>query len=333
MRRILVVALGAFAATGCGDALLGPRTSSSNAAVFDDSWTATDQHYSFFEYKHVDWDSLRNVYRPQALAAPNDAALAQVIGGMLGALRDVHVSLQAGGRTIRYLCRWDTAQTYFNSALVQTRYLTHATTTPHLLYGYAAPAVGYLRISDFLGAGWAGDVDEALRTLDSAKTLIVDIRENYGGATALAVAVAGRFADAPHDYGYIRLRNGPKHGDFTNFIAEHVAPVGRHFAGSVFVLTNRRVFSSAEDFVLAMRTFPNVTVVGDTTAGASGGPLTRSLPNGWTLQISEWMEYTPGHRPFEGVGLAPDLVTKSSASALRTGSDPVLDRALAMARP
>lgn len=321
------------AASGCSDALLGPQSNPSRADIFDQVWSETDQHYSFFEYKHINWDSLRAVYRPLALSAPNDASLASIIGRMLDALKDVHVSLDADRLTYRYLCPWDTAQIYFNAQLTETRYLQHPTIKAHLVYGYVRPSVGYLHITDFQDEGWEGDVDAALQAMDSATTMIVDVRDNFGGEDGLAIAIAGRFADAGHDYGFLRLRNGPGHGDFTPYISEHVSPLGHHFSGAVYVLTNRRVFSSAEDFVLAMRTFPNVKVVGDTTAGASGGPLVRELPNGWTFQISEWMEFTPDKQTFEGIGLAPDVVTKSTAAAFYAGSDVTLDRALSLVHP
>jgi C-terminal processing protease CtpA/Prc len=80
-----------------------------------------------------------------------------------------------------------------------------------------------------------------------------------------------------------------------------------------------------------MRSIPGVTVVGDTTAGASGGPIVRELANGWTYQLSEWIEYTTAYATFEDVGLAPDIVVKASAADMSRGSDPVLERALALA--
>ena len=159
-------------------------------------------------------------------------------------------------------------------------------------------------------------------------SLIVDVRDNGGGQYKLAASIAGRFADRTRTFGYVRYRNGPGHGDFTNYIAETVSPAGpRQFTGSVYVLTNRRDFSSAEDFVLAMRVLPTVTVVGDTTGGASGGPIVRELPNGWTYQLSEWIEYTPDREMFEGVGLAPKVVVK----ATRTDSDRSIDASLSRA--
>ena len=82
----------------------------------------------------------------------------------------------------------------------------------------------------------------------------------------------------------------------------------------VYVLSNRHDFSSAEDFILAMRGTGSATIVGDTTAGVTGGPIVRELANGWTYELSQWIEYTADKKAFEGVGIAPDVVVKSNAA-------------------
>lgn len=89
--------------------------------------------------------------------------------------------------------------------------------------------------------------------------------------------------------------------------------------------------SCAEDFVLAMRVLPTVTVVGDTTGGGSGGPIVRELPNGWTYQLSEWIEYIPSRQMFEGVGLAPGVVAKATLADAEHGVDAAMERAIALA--
>jgi C-terminal processing protease CtpA/Prc len=176
-------------------------------------------------------------------------------------------------------------------------------------------------------------MDEVLAHLPDATSLVIDIRNNTGGTTALAPDIAGRFTEAERTFGYVRLRNGPAHDDFTNYIKETVTPTGtRRFGGTVFVLTNRRDFSTAEDFVLAMRATPRATIVGDTTAGASGGPIVGELSNGWTYRLSAWIEYTPLYRTFEGAGLAPDVVVQPTAADAARGVDAALERALALAR-
>jgi C-terminal processing protease CtpA/Prc len=100
-------------------------------------------------------------------------------------------------------------------------------------------------------------------------------------------------------------------------------------------LSNRHDFSSAEDFILAMRGTGRAKIVGDTTAGVTGGPIVRELANGWTYELSQWIEFTADKKPFEGIGLAPDIVVKSNATLMRAGTDPTLEsaRSLAVSSP
>jgi hypothetical protein len=318
----------------CSDPSLTAPPASARVDIFDDVWRDFDLNYSFFTLKGIDWDSVRAVYRPRAIAASSDAELARVLGDMLLTLHDRHVSLTTTGRTITYQSQSDLAPTPFDPVLIEQRYLARPGVTAggHVHYGMASPTVGYVRIPTFEGAGWAGEVDDALGALPDAHALIVDVRDNPGGTTALAADVAGRFTTSAHTFGYVRIRQGPGHDDFTDYIAETVSPSGpKQFDGPLFVLTNRKDYSSAEDFVLAMRTLPQATTVGDTTAGASGSPLVRELPNGWTFDLSTWIEYTPQRTPFENIGLAPAVYVPSTMIDLASGRDPILERAIALA--
>lgn len=336
MRRGVALAL-LVLPSACSETLLGPAPKPDHGAIFEQVWKEVDLHYSFFEYKRINWDSVGARYRPLALAAATDQEFAAELGAMLRELKDVHVSLtpSGAGSTLGYISVADTIATHFSGTVVYERYVPHAalSTGHHLKYGMAADSVGYIRIPSFTGSGWAGEIDEALDAMPQAKSMIVDVRNNNGGNPVLAIKMAGRFTGKARSYGWVRYRNGPKHDDFTPFTEELVKPAGsRKFRGPVFVLTNRRDFSSAEDFVLAMRAIPKVTVIGDTTAGASGGPIPRELANGWSYEISEWIEYLPSREMFEGVGLAPDVFVRATAADVAAGRDIALERALLIAR-
>jgi carboxyl-terminal processing protease len=324
---------------GCSGAIVGPPARADNAAIFDEVWRQFDLHYSYFALKRVDWDSLGAHYRPRAIAARTDAELATTISAMMNALGDPHVALTTGegGASLRYLTHWERNEARFSGGVVADFYVRdlRASSGGRVLFGTAAPGTGYIRIPSFGGTGWSAELDEALTALTGAESLILDVRGNAGGGNRLAISIAGRFASERRLYAWVKLRNGPGRSDFTDFIPEYVAPAGRRFTGPVVVLTDRRTMSSAEDFVLALRTRSGVTVVGDTTAGASGGPVARELANGWTYQLSEWMEFTPDKRLFEEVGLAPDIVARpSAAAALSPGAprDAALDAALGALR-
>jgi carboxyl-terminal processing protease len=341
IRRRGAFALAALVAlSACSDAIVGPRASADNAAIFDEVWKQFDLHYSYFSLKRVDWDSLGAGFRPRAIAARNDAELATTLGEMMNSLGDPHVALSTGGNTsLRYLTPWERSEAQFSESVVAEVYVRdlRAATGGHIRYGTAAPGVGYIRIPSF--AGSAAEMDEALAALSGVGSVVLDLRANGGGGNRLAIAMAGRFVSQRRLYAWVKLRNGPKRSDFTDFIAQYVAPAGHQFTGRVAVLTDRRTMSSAEDFVLALRTRDELTVVGDTTAGASGGPVTRELANGWTYQLSEWMEFTADKRLFEEVGLAPDIVarpasvTANAANAALAGvRDPALEAALGALR-
>jgi hypothetical protein len=327
----LPLALAGLLAAGCGSFLVGSDPAATDrGAVFEQVWQDLDRHYSFFVSKGIDWDSLHDVYVVPARQAATDRALADAIGAMLAELRDVHVDLFTPGRTYRYT-GYDSLPAFFDPQLVHAQYVTDLRNAPNgrLQFGRAASDVGYLWIPSFGGSGFGADLDVALAQLAGVRALIVDVRNNGGGNNQNGLEIAARFADRSRTYGAVRYRSGPRHDDFTPPLTLTVSPGGRRFSGPVTVLTNRRDASSTEDFVLAMRVLPTVTVVGDTTLGAFGNPLTRELVNGWTYRFSQWIEYGPDGTSYEAIGLAPGVWVRGSAAELQNGHDAILDSALA----
>jgi Periplasmic protease len=317
------------AACGCASWVVGPDKTSDRGRIFDALWTDFDIHYPFFEMKGVNWDSLGNVYRPRATRARSNYELYEVLGELLGHLWDPHVSMSRDGKTMNYPSPMYT--TYFSEQVVFGRYVpeNRTTRTGGMRYGRIGADIGYVWIPSFDNDGWGGEIDRVLADIGGVRGLIVDVRDNGGGAPDNALSIVERFADRKRTWGYVRFRNGPEHSDFTSYIAQTVAPGGSmHYAGPVVVLTNRAVYSAAEEFVLAMSALPQVTTMGDVTGGASAAPAVRELPNGWTYQMSTWIEYTLDQRPFEGEGLAPDILVRPKSWDPRRGIDEMLDAAV-----
>lgn len=334
----VVLALALLSA--CTDWLVAPDRPVNNTLIFDELWSSADRHYSYFHAKGINWDSLRSTYRPRAIEATSERELASVLSSMLAELRDPHVALTpfGAGSTSRYLTPGDTTPTFFSAKSVLQPFVSAKSTAkvaskdPRVQSAIVAPDVGYLALANFSGVNWDAEFDGALDSLSDTRCLILDVRDNSGGTYAMAVSLAGRFASAQRPFGYLRFRNGARHDAFTDLIPEVVKPSGaRAYRGCVILLTNRRTVSSAEVFVLAMRTSERVTVVGDTTAGASGGPTARELSNGWIYELSEWMEYTLDGKSYEGRGLAPDVVVPFKSVHASQRIDPVFEYARALA--
>jgi C-terminal processing protease CtpA/Prc len=251
---------------------------------------------------------------------------------MLGKLRDGHANLVAPE-----IGQWEydgwfrDAPANFNEATALA-YVTalRSANDGNLQYGRIGQNIGYLRIRSFAGPSWGGDIDTIIGALTETSGMIIDVRDNFGGLMVNSDLIASRFADRERIYARVRYRNGPRHDDFTNWINRYVTPGGKaQYKGPVIVLTNRRVFSAAESFALEMRALPHVRIVGDTTGGGSGSPITRELPNGWTYRVSRWQETPPDGRSYEGIGIAPDFPVQISPSDERRLRDSILEWAIA----
>ncbi len=327
-RRLALALALALGLPACDRLLVPDPRATSPLQIFDQVWSDFDRYYAHFALSGVDWQAARARYRPQAASAADDRALAAAIGAMLGELRDPHVTLYTPVWTYQDTSSYRPGS--FDPAVTGRYVPLQQTRGRHIAYGYAGPGTGYIRIASFAEAGWANEIDEALAALPGVDSLVLDIRGNGGGDPETAMAIAGRFLQKSGVAEYIRYRSGPGHDEFGEPYAITASPAGpRRYEGKLVLLTDRRDFSAAESFVLDLRAAARVTVVGDTTGGASGRPIVRELPNGWTYRLSTWVAYTPRGVPYEGIGLAPDVTVRALPGDWAKGIDRVLEAGLA----
>ena len=313
---------------GCGGSSTGPDTREDQ---FDQLWETFDRTYPYFTYKQIDWDRARATYRDAAIASPSMEAFSLVVRTMLAQLRDAHVYVESRGgiRTPTWVpqseMNWD--------ATVFGGYITRNDWVPQIDWGWGLWGdIGYMLIPGWTDDFSTAEFDRAMDFLRDAREIIIDVRMNGGGNDARAFAVAERFADQTRLAGYTRTRNGPGHDDLTNPMPRSIAPRGPwQFTRPVTVLIGRGSFSSNESFIAAMGEFPHVTLIGDTTGGASANPRRVEMGEGWHYTVSTWIETTASGRIIEWNGIAPDIVVPWSHLAFAAGIDETIDFALARA--
>lgn len=125
--------------------------------------------------------------------------------------------------------------------------------------------IGYIVIRSFSDTATADSFDEALANLRDASGLIIDVRENGGGDTAVARPIMGRFIGERKAYAIMRRRAG---AGLSAPWTEYVDPKGPFtYSKPVVVLTSHWSGSMAEGFAMGMRDIGRATVVGTKMMG------------------------------------------------------------------
>lgn len=307
---------------------------------FESLWSEFDQMYGLFKVRNVDWEAVYDQYRPLVSPSTSDEELYQVLVDMLGVLDDGHVILLPVGTGLPMytggpIGRIDTIQD-FDIDILKENYLENPRETDFaLLYGWLEDSIGYLHIYNFADGerAFEKEMEPVMEYFENASGLVVDIRGGGGGEDIAGKTIASYFTSQRRLYMTTSIKNGPGPDDFTTPEQWFISPKGdQPFTRPVVLLTNRLTISARETFALAMRTLPQVSSIGDTTAGAFSNLVLREMPNGWgySMSIGDWR--AADGTSFEGIGLPPDELIQNKRSDLLNGKDEVLERALELLR-
>ena len=127
--------------------------------------------------------------------------------------------------------------------------------------------------------------------------------------------------------GYIQHKTGTGHSDFSSLEEQWLEPSSNiRWHKPVCVLTNRGVYSAANEFVKYMKQCPLATIVGDVTGGGAGMPFSSSLPNGWSVRFSACPMYDADGESTE-FGIAPDVKVDLQQADFLRGEDTIIEAA------
>ena len=182
--------------------------------------------------------------------------------------------------------------------------------------------------------GWGGfspaEFDKLLEPLREKPCLILDVRDNGGGADDLAETVIGRFITRKivASISFQRKAGTDTYEKFTNV----VSPRGPWcYPGKVAVLINEGCASACEHFVSGMFE-AGALLVGTPTIGACGWSKGIDLPCGVTLRCSLTFPLH-GKVPSPLNGIQPHHLVTPTIEDIRAGRDTVLEKAMALLKP
>ncbi len=298
---------------------------------FEALWRLMDEHYCFFDYKKhtigVDWDEVHVRYEKQINPLMTRKQLFEVLCNMVGELRDGHVNIGASFDVGR---NWSYHEDYpenYNDSIARAYLGTDYRIAAALKYKVLDDNVGYVRCESFTYGIGKGNLSDMLSELAFCNGLIIDVRNNGGGNLTTAHRLASAFTNEKRLIGYVCHKTGKGRNDFSSPEAEYIEPFdGMRWQKPVVVLTNRSCYSATNDFVKCMRTFPNVTILGDYTGGGSGMPFTLEIPSGWSVRYSAVVHYDNemNHTEF---GIAPDVFVSLTDSDIERNTDTLIEEA------
>ena len=330
MKRILYILTILLTLTACHDQ---PQWRDDPYGNFDALWTIIDEHYSFFDYKQVDWNEVGARYRAKLTHDMTSQELFELCGDMLKELRDGHTNLIASHDVSRYWI-WEQYPVNYDERLIDEHYLNfNYKQASGIKYAILPNNYGYMRYASFSNSIGDGNLDLVFSYLSTADGLIIDVRSNGGGYLTNVETLVGRFIDQRTHVGSIQHKNGPGHNDFSEPFDYYFEPTKNHihYQRPVVILANRGSFSATNNFVSIMRHLPQVTIVGDTTGGGGGLPFTSELPNGWRIRFSS-CPITDIDGTVTEFGVAPDVHVDLLDTDAAQGRDTMLETAFQVLR-
>lgn len=294
---------------------------------FELLWKTLDEKYCFFEYKNIDWNDVYTQYSDRISESMSNDAFFDVMAEMLAELQDGHVNLVATHNMARYWKWFEDYPENFDEK-IQKKYLgTDYSIASGLKYKILEDNVGYIYYGSFSSGVGDGNLDQILNRMSICNGIIIDIRNNGGGLLSNVDKIASRFFNDKTLVGYIMHKTGKGHDDFSKPYPRYVEPSGRiRYQKQVVVLTNRKCYSSSNDFVNAMTYAPKVTIMGDRTGGGSGLPFSSELPNGWSVRFSSSPLVNANKEHIE-FGIEPDIEVSMTQSDMEKGIDTIIEAA------
>jgi carboxyl-terminal processing protease len=301
-------------------------------AVFENLWQTFAEEYAPFEERGVDWNAQYRHFRPMVTPNTSDEELYTIAAQMLSTLNDGHVTLTTPNKEVfnaNRIFREQVDDKLFDRTLIKTYLESGYKVGDKDSYFYGKiknQRIGYIYF-DYVAENFFKMAD-FLNEYVQMDGLIIDLRHNQGGDFTYCFSEIGRLTDQSRYVFRSKTKNGKGVNDYTDWQEWHIQPKGNYVNKPIVVLADRYTISAGERSLMAFKTLPNVTIVGDTTNGAHGTMIGRELANGWYYSlVPQKVELFDG-QSYEGIGIAPDIRVQNQVSEMNQGIDRTLQMAI-----
>lgn len=295
---------------------------------FDYLWNECNEKYSYFDLKNINWDEMKIEYSSKLYEGMSQDSLFNVLGGMLTELKDDHTNLISNFNVSTFGAN-HLGQDNFDWRIIKDNYLpnNYYISGPFVHDFISNNEIGYVRFSSFTGTVDETNFDFILDRYKNTKGLILDLRENGGGAVTDVFALLSRFVETKTLVNYSRIKTGIGHNDFSEAKPVYVSPyAGIRYTNKVAVLIDRGTYSAGSLTSLATKALSNMILIGDTTGGGLGLPNGGQLPNGWTYRFSITQALTLDKSPEYENGVPSDIQVLFNWTNLT--NDEIIERAI-----
>ena len=198
--------------------------------------------------------------------------------------------------------------------------------------------IGYLKINNFVESKSIRTIfDSIYKKILLTDGLIIDVRENVGGATDISLYILKHFTDKPFKTGKWRTpKNIAAHrswGSKIEWFESEEYEVFPHdnkiiYTRPIVLLADESTFSCAEDFCVGFLTINRGKMIGAKTAGSSGNPLMFNLPGDGVALVCSKQDFFPNGKEFVGFGITPDIEVKPTIIGIIEEKDELLEEAI-----
>ena len=332
MKSVLcVVAIALFLAACGGGGEKREESWSQSGKMYEKVWSEIDKYYPYFAEKNIDWQAVQAQFGPAFDRDLNPEEFARELDKFLQVLDDESVFATApDGQTRIRPAKYKINYPLEPAALYAPQGYTMLGKKV-IRYGMVGKNIAYLRIDSLRKSEFEAlhqlDLDTMFDSFKNCSGYIIDLRALDNGLMDLAKRMGGHFAAKELTFGFVKVRNGPAHDDFTPLEPLKLkADRSGKLDKPIVCLIGNRTMGAGEWLALMLRQ-NGAKLIGDRTRGAPGLPTVGTLTNGVRFSFSTWASFDADMKSIGYSGITPDIGIEAEQSLLGD-KDLVLERAM-----